>query len=30
VGLLLMMFAIIPNDTNLPPQPWRDFHSERE
>jgi SPW repeat-containing protein len=23
VGLLLMMFAIIPNEANLPPQAWR-------
>lgn len=25
VGLLLMMFAIIPNNANEPPQPWREF-----
>jgi hypothetical protein len=23
VGLLLAMFAIIPNEANLPPEPWR-------
>ncbi len=23
VGLLLLMFAIIPNEANLPPRPWR-------
>jgi hypothetical protein len=31
IGLLLIMFAIVPNDTNRPPQPWRDFLTkERE
>lgn len=25
VGLLLLMFAIIPNDANEPPPQWRDF-----
>ena len=30
VGLLLMMFAIVPNEASLPPQSWRDFHSARE
>jgi hypothetical protein len=23
LGLLLLMFAIIPNEANLPPRPWR-------
>ncbi len=23
LGLLLVMFAIIPNEANLPPRPWR-------
>jgi hypothetical protein len=23
IGLLLLMFAIIPNETNLPPREWR-------
>ncbi len=25
VGLALLMFAIIPNEANLPPHSWRDF-----
>lgn len=25
VGLLLLMFAIIPNEASLPPKKWRDF-----
>lgn len=25
VGLLLLMFAIIPNGASLPPRPWRDL-----
>jgi hypothetical protein len=25
VGLLLLMFAIIPNEATRPPRPWRDF-----
>jgi hypothetical protein len=25
VGLLLLMFAIIPSHSTLPPRPWRDF-----
>ena len=25
VGLLLLMFAIIPNEATQPPKPWRDF-----
>lgn len=25
VGLLLLMFAIIPNHASRPPQPWHDF-----
>ena len=25
VGLLLLMFAIIPNEATLPPRRWRDF-----
>lgn len=27
VGLLLAMFAIIPNEANLPPQAWREFYA---
>jgi SPW repeat len=27
VGLLLLMFAIIPNEANKPPRPWRDFQA---
>lgn len=27
VGLLLMIFAIVPNNANQPPKPWREFHS---
>jgi hypothetical protein len=30
VGWLLLMFAIIPNEANLPPRPWRDFFAERQ
>lgn len=26
VGWLLMMFAIMPNETNLPPVGWREYH----
>ena len=26
VGSLLVMFALIPNETNLPPQAWREFY----
>ena len=25
VGLLLLMFAIVPNKASLPPRPWREF-----
>lgn len=25
VGLLLLMFAIVPNEAARPPRPWRDF-----
>lgn len=25
VGLLLLIFAIVPNDANQPPQAWREF-----
>ena len=25
IGLLLLMFAIIPNDASCPPDSWRDF-----
>jgi hypothetical protein len=25
VGLLLLMFAIVPNEAAQPPRPWRDF-----
>ena len=28
VGLLLLMFAIIPNEASLPPQKWRDFRTK--
>jgi hypothetical protein len=27
-GWLLLMFAIIPNEVNRPPRPWRDFYPE--
>lgn len=27
VGILLTIFAILPNQASLPPQPWRDFLS---
>lgn len=30
VGLLLLIFAIIPDEASLPPSPWRDFFTERE
>jgi hypothetical protein len=30
VGLLLLMFAIIPNNANKPPQPWREFLTNRK
>jgi hypothetical protein len=26
LGLLLLMFAIIPNDASLPPKPWKEFY----
>lgn len=29
VGLLLLMFAIVPNEATLPPRPWRDFMASR-
>ncbi len=29
IGILLMMFAILPNHASLPPRPWRDFSSRR-
>lgn len=29
VGILLLMFAIIPNETNRPPQAWRDYYSRK-
>ena len=29
VGLLLLMFAIIPNEANLPPPTWREFFAKR-
>jgi hypothetical protein len=29
VGLLLLMFAIIPNEATRPPQGWRDFLAKR-
>jgi len=29
VGLLLLMFAIVPNESSLPPRPWREFTAER-
>jgi hypothetical protein len=25
LGLLLLMFAIVPNEASLPPEKWRDF-----
>lgn len=28
VGFLLLMFAIIPNEANRPPVPWRDFFAK--
>jgi hypothetical protein len=30
VGLLLLMFAIIPNEATLPPRPWREFSGEEK
>jgi hypothetical protein len=30
LGWLLLMFAIIPNQANLPPRSWRNFSPERE
>ena len=30
VGLLLLMFAIIPNEATQPPRPWRDFLAKRQ
>ncbi len=30
VGLLLLIFAIVPNDANQPPKPWREFYQARE
>jgi hypothetical protein len=30
VGLLLLMFAIVPNDASLPPRPWRNFYGEKQ
>jgi hypothetical protein len=30
VGLLLAMFAIIPNEANRPPQAWREFYAGEE
>jgi hypothetical protein len=29
VGLLLLMFAIVPNEASRPPRPWRDFPVSR-
>lgn len=29
VGLLLMMFALVPNQADLPPQRWRDYYARR-
>lgn len=29
VGLLLLMFAIVPNEATRPPRPWRDFLAKR-
>lgn len=28
VGALLLMFAIIPNESSVPPKAWRDLYSE--
>ena len=27
VGLLLLIFAIVPNDATQPPKPWREFYA---
>jgi hypothetical protein len=29
VGMLLLMFAIIPNEATRPPRPWRDFFDRK-
>ena len=29
IGLLLLMFAIVPNEANRPPRPWRDFMAKQ-
>lgn len=29
LGLLLMMFAVIPSRSQLPPRPWREFYERR-
>jgi peptidoglycan/LPS O-acetylase OafA/YrhL len=29
VGLLLLMFAIVPNEATRPPRPWRNFLAKR-
>ena len=29
VGMLLMMFALVPNYADLPPQRWRDYYAQR-
>lgn len=29
VGLLLLMFAIVPNHANQPPRPWREFLTKK-
>ncbi|QRK05937.1 SPW repeat protein [Archangium violaceum] len=29
VGLILVLFAIIPNEANKPPRPWRELHAQR-
>lgn len=28
-GLLLLMISVIPSEAERPPQPWRDFYSDR-
>jgi hypothetical protein len=30
VGLLLVMFAIIPNEASLPPRRWREFYEQSD
>jgi len=30
IGMLLLMFAILPNDADRPPEAWRAFYQKRE